>query len=197
MQASCSLQPIAVLSDPLRSVIQDPREARQSATPQCHLACRCLRRGCRAPGRLPARRPTASVAPGDLRSGALGRGYNRRGGQCSPMCACRARSVAPVPTLLCVQAPGAAAHSRHSPSPAWNAARPRCAACRASLAQAAFELADIDARTAGTIATVLRPVLSVGILLMIVRIVLSWYPQARLPVPHLSHLGPWLESGAK
>ena len=100
-----------------------------------------------------------------------------------PACAC---SLAPVPTLMCVQAPGVAAHSRRSLSPAWHAARPRCAACRASLAQAAFELADIDARTAGTIATVLRPVLSVGILLMIVRIVLSWYPQARL----LCHASP-------
>ena len=43
-----------------------------------------------------------------------------------------------------------------------------------------FELADIDAKTAGTLAAVLRPVLSVGILLMIVRIVLSWYPQVRV-----------------
>jgi hypothetical protein len=110
-----------------------------------------------------------------------------------PACA---RSLAHVPTLLCVQTPSAAANSRRSLSPAWSAARPRCAACRASLAQAAFELADIDARTAGTIATVLRPVLSVGILLMIVRIVLSWYPQARLPVPRLSQLWPWLEGGA-
>ena len=48
------------------------------------------------------------------------------------------------------------------------------------MAQVAFELADIDARTAGTLAAVLRPVLSVGILLMIVRIVLSWYPQVRV-----------------
>ena len=45
------------------------------------------------------------------------------------------------------------------------------------MAQAVSELADIDAKTAGTLAAVLRPVLSVGILLMIVRIVLSWYPQ--------------------
>ena len=42
------------------------------------------------------------------------------------------------------------------------------------------ELADIDAKTAGTLAAFLRPVLSVGILLMIVRIVLSWYPQVNL-----------------
>lgn len=56
------------------------------------------------------------------------------------------------------------------------------AACRASVSQAVFELADIDAKTAGTLAAVLRPVLSVGILLMIVRIVLSWYPQVSAPL---------------
>ena len=39
------------------------------------------------------------------------------------------------------------------------------------------ELADLDAKTAATIAVVLRPVLSISTLLMIVRIVLSWYPQ--------------------
>lgn len=39
------------------------------------------------------------------------------------------------------------------------------------------DIADIDAKTAGAIAFVLGPFLSVGILLMIVRIVLSWYPQ--------------------
>ena len=55
------------------------------------------------------------------------------------------------------------------------------AACKASVAQALFELADVDAKTAGTLAAVLRPVLSVGILLMIVRIVLSWYPQVWSP----------------
>ena len=40
-----------------------------------------------------------------------------------------------------------------------------------------YAVADIDAQTAGKIATVLSPVLSVSILFMIVRIVLSWYPQ--------------------
>ena len=54
-----------------------------------------------------------------------------------------------------------------------------------------FELADIDAKTAGTLATVLRPVLSVGILLMIVRIVLSWYPQVRVLERKAARFVPW------
>ena len=40
-----------------------------------------------------------------------------------------------------------------------------------------YQLADIDAKTAGSIATILGPALAVSTLLMIVRIVLSWYPQ--------------------
>ena len=43
-------------------------------------------------------------------------------------------------------------------------------------AEVLYELADVDAKTASTIASLLGPVLSVGQLLMIVRIVLSWYP---------------------
>ncbi len=46
-------------------------------------------------------------------------------------------------------------------------------------AQLLYQLADIDKQTAGRIAFVLQPVLSVSTLLMIVRIVLSWYPQVR------------------
>ena len=44
-------------------------------------------------------------------------------------------------------------------------------------AQLLYQLADIDKQTAGAIAFVLQPVLSVSTLLMISRIVLSWYPQ--------------------
>lgn len=43
-------------------------------------------------------------------------------------------------------------------------------------AEVLYELADIDAKTAATIASLLGPVLNVGQLLMIARIVLSWYP---------------------
>lgn len=43
-------------------------------------------------------------------------------------------------------------------------------------AEVLYELADIDARTAATIASLLGPVLNLGQLLMIARIVLSWYP---------------------
>ncbi|CAL5220796.1 g2869 [Coccomyxa viridis] len=39
------------------------------------------------------------------------------------------------------------------------------------------DIADIDANTAKLLATVLQPFLSISILLMIIRIVLSWYPQ--------------------
>lgn len=42
--------------------------------------------------------------------------------------------------------------------------------------QVLYDLADIDAKTAGTIAKVLGPLLTIGQLLMIVRIVLTWYP---------------------
>ena len=49
--------------------------------------------------------------------------------------------------------------------------------------QAVGDLADIDAKTAKLLATLLQPFLSVGILLMVVRIVLSWYPQVRSPSP--------------
>lgn len=43
-------------------------------------------------------------------------------------------------------------------------------------AEILYELADIDGKTAATIASLLGPVLNIGQLLMIVRIVLSWYP---------------------
>ncbi|KAL0055529.1 hypothetical protein WJX82_001533 [Trebouxia sp. C0006] len=43
-------------------------------------------------------------------------------------------------------------------------------------AEVLYELADIDAKTAATIASLLGPVLNIGQLLMIARIVLSWYP---------------------
>ena len=43
------------------------------------------------------------------------------------------------------------------------------------------DVADIDAKTAKLLATILQPFLSIGILLMIIRIVLSWYPQVGLP----------------
>ena len=43
-------------------------------------------------------------------------------------------------------------------------------------AEILYELADIDAKTAATIASLLGPVLNIGQLLMIARIVLSWYP---------------------
>ena len=53
------------------------------------------------------------------------------------------------------------------------------AGASADHAQLLYQLADIDKQTAGTIAFVLQPVLSISTLLMIVRIVLSWYPQVR------------------
>eukprot|EP01025_Chloroclados_australasicus_P039802 TRINITY_DN4142_c1_g1_i3.p2 TRINITY_DN4142_c1_g1~~TRINITY_DN4142_c1_g1_i3.p2 ORF type:complete len:190 (-),score=6.15 TRINITY_DN4142_c1_g1_i3:251-781(-) len=40
-----------------------------------------------------------------------------------------------------------------------------------------YEIAGMDASTAALLATILRPLLAVGQLLMISRIVLSWYPQ--------------------
>ena len=43
--------------------------------------------------------------------------------------------------------------------------------------QALYDLADLDAATAGLASTVLRPVLSISSLLMIIRIVLTWYPE--------------------
>ena len=43
-------------------------------------------------------------------------------------------------------------------------------------AEVLYELADVDAKTAATVASLLGPVLNLGQLLMIARIVLSWYP---------------------
>lgn len=40
-----------------------------------------------------------------------------------------------------------------------------------------FELAALDSKTAGALSAVLRPLLSLGSLLMIVRIVMTWYPE--------------------
>lgn len=57
--------------------------------------------------------------------------------------------------------------------------------------QILWDVADIDARTAGLLAAVLQPFLSIGILLMIIRIVLSWYPQVSMlssPSAHLQHV---------
>ena len=55
----------------------------------------------------------------------------------------------------------------------------------ANCLQVVGDLADIDAKTAKLLATILQPFLSIGILLMVVRIILSWYPQVRSlsPVP--------------
>lgn len=57
-----------------------------------------------------------------------------------------------------------------------------------------FDLADIDAATAGTLARIVQPLLAVSQLLMISRIVLSWYPQVGLyiyvlQVMMLGHMG--------
>lgn len=43
--------------------------------------------------------------------------------------------------------------------------------------QVVYELAGLNSATAGTLNTILRPVLSVSSLLMIVRIVMTWYPE--------------------
>ncbi|KAL4516824.1 hypothetical protein Ndes2437A_g01155 [Nannochloris sp. 'desiccata'] len=43
--------------------------------------------------------------------------------------------------------------------------------------QAVYELAGFDSATAGTLNLILRPVLSISSLLMIVRIVMTWYPE--------------------
>ena len=47
----------------------------------------------------------------------------------------------------------------------------------AAATQAVYDLAGLNSATAGTLATILRPVLSISSLLMIVRIVLTWYPE--------------------
>ncbi|KAI3435001.1 hypothetical protein D9Q98_003053 [Chlorella vulgaris] len=47
----------------------------------------------------------------------------------------------------------------------------------AAAAQAVYELAALDSKTAGSLSLVLKPVLSIASLLMIVRIVMSWYPE--------------------
>jgi hypothetical protein len=58
-------------------------------------------------------------------------------------------------------------------------------------AMALYELADIDAKTAGAIARVVQPLLAVAQLLLIVRIVLSWYPQVCCSVNfHVRQLKP-------
>jgi YggT family protein len=48
-----------------------------------------------------------------------------------------------------------------------------------AMAALMYEVADLDSNTAGLLATLLRPVLAITTLLMIVRIVLTWYPQVR------------------
>ena len=57
-----------------------------------------------------------------------------------------------------------------------------------------YELADMDAKTAGTLALILRPVLSITTLLMIVRIVLTWYPQVRQKRHRVQREAPFLMS---
>jgi YggT family protein len=67
----------------------------------------------------------------------------------------------------------AAALSSMQPGAAWSATTHT----ELPHAMALYELADIDAKTAGAIARVVQPLLAVAQLLLIVRIVLSWYPQ--------------------
>lgn len=43
--------------------------------------------------------------------------------------------------------------------------------------QVVYELAALDSKTAGALSLVLKPTLSIASLLMIVRIVMSWYPE--------------------
>lgn len=62
-----------------------------------------------------------------------------------------------------------------APSSRPTLARPRRAAPVRPLPRPS-PLAALDPATAGSLATALRPVLSVGELLMVVRIVLTWYP---------------------
>lgn len=65
------------------------------------------------------------------------------------------------------------------PKPSTTKARCRRPALTFALAdpsQLIADLADLDPATAGTIAAVLKPTLSIGSLLMIVRIVMTWYP---------------------
>lgn len=78
-----------------------------------------------------------------------------------------------VPTALAALLP--ASLSVLQPGAAWS----QSLQSELPRATALYELADIDAKTAGTIAHVLQPALAVAQLLMIVRIVLSWYPQVR------------------
>jgi YggT family protein len=54
--------------------------------------------------------------------------------------------------------------------------RPALSFAVADPSQLIADLADLDPATAGTIAAVLKPTLSIGSLLMIVRIVMTWYP---------------------
>ena len=49
-------------------------------------------------------------------------------------------------------------------------------------AQLVGSLAEIDPKTAGLIALVLRPILAIGQLLFVVRIVLTWYPLVSMSV---------------
>ena len=67
----------------------------------------------------------------------------------------------------------AAAVAAMQPQAAWSAA----VHTELRHAMVVYELADLDAKTAGAIARVVQPLLAVAQLLMIVRIVLSWYPQ--------------------
>jgi hypothetical protein len=56
-------------------------------------------------------------------------------------------------------------------------AGPAQAAQTAASADLILELAELDSKTAGAISAVLKPALTVASMLMIVRIVMSWYPE--------------------
>jgi hypothetical protein len=83
----------------------------------------------------------------------------------------RKAGAAPAPALAAAAA--ALAASPGAALAAAAAADPQAA----SVAQAAFELAALDSKSAGSLSLVLKPVLSLASLLMIVRIVMSWYPE--------------------
>lgn len=61
--------------------------------------------------------------------------------------------------------------------PPPQAVDPASVADAVSATQTVYDLAGLDSATAGLLATILRPVLSISSLLMIVRIVMTWYPE--------------------
>lgn len=81
-------------------------------------------------------------------------------------CQCRAsqrRAIALVPLLSVpfLSSPAQAAEAAQSAVPV----------------DLVLELAELDSKTAGTLSAVLKPLLSLASVLMIVRIVMSWYPE--------------------